>query len=342
MVTIKEVATAAGVSPSTVSYVVTGNKKLPAATVTKVRAAILELGYTPNPAGRALSLGRTNIIGVVASILTDLSETEADIFMRFARAAMFSAKEYGYDILMMGRGKDELLAAPLVDGLIIMDIRFDDPRLPGIKSLGRPTVLVGMPDDPHGMSAVDLDFAGSAHLAVEHLAALGHRDIAVLGSTTEGTSELSWSVRFEQGIKDAGESSGVSASFWAAGSGPKDLDRWLKDAARERPHTSAIVLLNVALLDALLRRAAQRGVSIPRDLSIVVLATDEHMQHRHPDITLLNVPGARMLELAIQLLRQELAGEGSFTRVLVPPRLIERGSTAAAAPGALRKLAARR
>lgn len=343
MVTIREVATAAGVSPSTVSYVVTGNKKLPAATVAKVRASILELGYTPNAAGRALSLGRTNIIGVVASILTDLSETEADIFMRFVRAAMFSAKEYGYDILMMGRGKDELVAAPLVDGLLVMDIRFDDPRLPVIKSLGRPTVLVGMPDDPHGMSAVDLDFAGSAHLAVEHLAALGHRDIAVLGSTSEGTSELSWSVRFERGMKDAAESNEVAASFWAAGSSDQDLDRWLKDAARERPDTSAIVLLNVALLDALLRRAAERGVSIPRDLSIVVLATDEHMERRHPDITLLNVPGAKMLERAIQLLRQELSGEGSFTRVLIPPRLIDRGSTAQAAPGGpLRALAARR
>lgn len=341
MVTIREVAMAAGVSPSTVSYVVTGNKKLPAATVAKVRASILELGYTPNATGRALSLGKTNIIGVIASILTDLSETEADIFMRFVRAAMFSAKGYGYDILMMGRGQDELLAAPLVDGLLVMDIRFDDPRLPLIKSLGRPAVLVGMPEDAQGMSAVDLDFAGSARLAVEHLVSLGHRQIAVLGSTTEGTSELSWSVRFERGMTEAAQRAGVSASFWTAGSSAQDLDHWLDEAVRTHPDTTAVVLLNVALLDPLLRRAAERGVSIPRDFSVVVLASDEHMERRHPEITLLNVPGSQMLESAVRLLQQELTGEGTVTRELIPARLIDRGSTAPAVPGGFRALAAR-
>lgn len=339
MVTMRDVAAAAGVSLSTVSYVVTGNKKLPPETVAKVRASILELGYSPNAAGRALSLGRTNIIGVVASIETDLSEPETDIFMRFMRAAMFSAKGYGYDILLMGRGADELLAAPLVDGLLVMDIRFNDSRLPLIKSLGRPAVLVGMPEDSVGMSAVDLDFAASAALAAEHLAALGHREIAVLTSSTGGTSELSWSVRFERGMTEAAERLGIRATFWAAGSGARDLDRWLEEAARERPDTTAIVLPNVAVLDALLRRATERGVSIPGDLSIVVLASDEHLHHRHPEITLLDVPGARMLDAAIGLLRNELAGEGTLTHEFIAPRLIDRGSTGAApAAGALAAL----
>lgn len=342
MVTMRDVAAAAGVSLSTVSYVVTGNKKLPPETVAKVRASILELGYSPNAAGRALSLGRTNIIGVVASIVTDLSEPEADIFMRFMRAAMFSAKSYGYDILLMGRGEDELLAAPLVDGLLVMDIRFDDARLPLIKSLGRPAVLVGMPEDSAGMSAVDLDFAASGRLAIEHLVSLGHRDIAVLGSATAGTSELSWSVRFERGLRQSAQEHAVSPSFWTAGSSARDLDGWLDEAARERPGTSAIVLLNVALLDALLRRAAERGVSIPRDLSIVVLASDEHLAHRHPEITLLDVPGAHMLENAIKLLRRELSGDATLTRELIPARLIDRGSTAPFSAGGLRALAGAR
>lgn len=136
MVTIREVAAAAGVPPSTVSYVITGNKRLPPETVAKVQASIRALGYRPSAAGRALSLGRTNILGLVAAVLPELPEAEADSFMRFVRAAIFSAKRQGYNILIMDGGESDLRAVPLVDGLLVMDIRYRDERIPVIVSLG--------------------------------------------------------------------------------------------------------------------------------------------------------------------------------------------------------------
>ena len=339
MVTIREVAAAAGVSASTVSYVVTGNKRLPAETVAKVRASIRDLGYRPNAAGRALSLGRTNIIGVVTAVRPGLPDAEADIFMRFVLAAMFSAKRYGYNILMMDGGIDDLQATQLVDGLLVMDIRYREERIEAIRSRGIPIVLVGMPLDTGGLSAVDLDFAEAGRLAVNHLADLGHRHIAVLGSLTPGTSELSWSVRFGLGAESVAAEREVRLSPWAGGSTVAELDRWLDDVADDSPGATAIVMLNVALIEPLLRRVAERGVVIPEDLSLVVLASGEQMDRVYPAVTLLDVPGAEMLETATQMLIALMAREEPGSTVLLPARLETRGSTAPPKPGALRRLA---
>lgn len=84
MVTIRDVAADAGVAPSTVSYVLSGNKRLPDATVQKVLTSVSRLGYRPSPTGRALALGRTNIIiGMLASFSQTTTEDETDVFMRF-------------------------------------------------------------------------------------------------------------------------------------------------------------------------------------------------------------------------------------------------------------------
>jgi DNA-binding LacI/PurR family transcriptional regulator len=228
--------------------------------VARVQASIRELGYTPNAAGRALSLGRTNIIGLVTAVLPELPEAEADIFMRFVRAAIFSAKRHGYNILLMDGGVQDLQATPLVDGLLVMDIRYHEDRLSLIRSRGVPAVLVGMPEQTAGLSAVDLDFAEAGQLAVRHLAELGHRDIAILGSTTAGTDELSWSVRFHRGAAEAARRAGARLSPSACGPTAAELDRWLDEATAQDGVPTAIILLNVALIEPLLRRAAERRV----------------------------------------------------------------------------------
>lgn len=338
MVTIRDVAAAAGVSPSTVSYVVTGNKRLPPATVAKVQASIRELGYRPSAAGRALSLGRTNIIGLVAAVLPELPEAEADIFMRFVRAAIFSAKRDGYNILMMDGGEADLRATPLVDGLLVMDVRYREERIPVISSLGIPAVLVGMPEDAAGLSAVDLDFAGAGRLAVDHLAALGHRDVAVVGSTTAGTSELSWSVRFHRGVDAAAAEHGVYVRTWAGGATVEELDRWLDEERERLAQTTAVVLLNVALVEPLFRRASERGVRVPEDLSVIVLASRDRLERLYPTLTLLDVPGDAMLDAAVMELLRIMGGAAAGSGTLLPAHLVTRHSTAAPLPGGVGRL----
>lgn len=334
MVTIRDVAEAAGVSASTVSYAFSGNKRLPPETVARVRESARKLGYWPDPTARALSLGKTNIIGLLASVAPQQPEADADIFMRFVRSAMFAAKERGYDLLVMGRDEDQTVTDPIVDALLVMDVLMRDHRLPMIRSIGKPAVVVGMPEDTAGLSAVDLDFAGAARLAVEHLAELGHRDISIVGSLRAG-EELSWATRFRTGAMDAGRAADASVSFQSVGAESDNFDRWFDELLEARPDTTAIILHNVPLLDALLRCSRERGFAIPEDLSVITLAPIEQMEPLYPDLTVLDLPGRKMLERAVDRAVRELAGEPAGVIELIPPRLLTKRSSGPARLGGL-------
>ena len=80
MATIRDVAADAGVARSTVSYVLSGKKKLPQATIDRVLASVAKLNYRPDPAARALALRRTNILGLLASVSIDTPEADVDVF----------------------------------------------------------------------------------------------------------------------------------------------------------------------------------------------------------------------------------------------------------------------
>lgn len=326
MVTIRDVAEAAGVSPSTVSYVFSGNKRLPATTVARVRASAATLGYRPHATARALSLGRTNIIGLLANVSLRQPEVDADIFMRFVRSAMFASSEHGYDVLIMGRQGDEVLADTLVDALLVMDVRMQDPRLPLIHGIGKPAVLIGMPENTFGLSAVDLDFAQAAQITVEHLADLGHRSIAVLGSPING-GELSWVARFRTGALAAAAQAGIDVRFHDVQDGVTEFDRWFEQMIAREPETTAIVLHNVQLLDSLLLRSRARGFSIPGDLSVITLAPKERMSVLYPDLTILDLPGQQMLERAVDRVVRELSGEQGGVIEFIEPSLQVRAST---------------
>src|SRR5690606_14994556 len=148
----------------------------------------------PHATARALSLGRTNIIGLLANVSLRQPEVDADIFMRFVRSAMFASSEHGYDVLIMGRQGDEVLADTLVDALLVMVVRMQGPRLPCAHGIGVPAVFIGRPEITLWLRAVVLSFAQAAQIAVGRLADLGHRSIAVLASPSNGGA-LSWVAR---------------------------------------------------------------------------------------------------------------------------------------------------
>lgn len=328
MPTIRDVAAAAGVAPSTVSSILSGKKRFPAPTVAKVMASVAELGYRPDSAARALALGRTNIIGFLASVLTDAPAPHADVFMRFVRSAVYTARQRGFDVLLMGKGSEELEGDMLVDALVVMDIRHDDPRLPMLRGRGLPTVLVGVPPDAHGMSAFDLDWAGAARLAVRHLVDLGHCEIACLSSTEQPDGgEFAFEHLFREAFLDEAASLGVRAELITCGSTREAVGAWIDEAANRLPQLSGIVVMEVGVLDLLLRRIASSGATVPGDLSVLAIAPAEEFAHSFPGITVVDVPGKRMVELAVNRALDELAGATPGVQELVPAVLFDQGST---------------
>ncbi|CAM5231180.1 LacI family transcriptional regulator OS=Streptomyces tendae OX=1932 GN=GUR47_38025 PE=4 SV=1 [Streptomyces tendae] len=183
MVTLAEVAQHAGVSASTVSYVLSGKRSISTTTRQRVEESIRKLGYHPNAGARALASSRSNIIALMIPLRTDMY---VPVMMEIAIAVAAGARTHGYDILLLTgeEGPDavrRVTGSGLADAMILMDVELDDERLPLLRGTDQPSVLIGLPADTEGLTCVDLDFRATGALCVEHLAQLGHRDIAVIG-----------------------------------------------------------------------------------------------------------------------------------------------------------------
>ncbi|WP_159806636.1 LacI family DNA-binding transcriptional regulator [Cellulomonas citrea] len=335
MATIRDVAADAGVAASTVSYVLSGNKKLPQATVDRVLASVARLGYRPSPAARALALGRTNILGMLAPLSADTPDADVDIFMRFVRAAMYAAQPRGYDVLVMGRGDDELRGDILADAIVVMDIRVVEARLPLLVDRGLSTVLIGIPDDRLGTTAVDLDFGHAARVMVQHLAAQGHGQLAVLAPPTERPGhELAYRRRFWNAFDAECDRLGVRGTFQpCAGTSDADVEQWLGQVHAVLPGVTGVLVLGVSSLPALDRALNARGLSVPGDLSVVSLAPQEQFETLYPAMTVVDLPGQAMVEWAVNRALDELAGALPGAVRLLPAVLHDRGSTGAPGRG---------
>ena len=94
----------------------------------------------------------------------------------------------------------------MVDALIVMDVERDDLRIPALRGLKQPSVLIGLPDDAAGIACGDLDFAAAAAASLEHLAGHGHRRVALIGPSPavyqRGTS---YADRFLTGFTETAE-----------------------------------------------------------------------------------------------------------------------------------------
>lgn len=183
MPTMSEVARAAGVSTSTVSYVLSGKRSISEETRRQVQEAVSRLGYSPHAGARSLASNRSNVLGLMAPLRADVN---VSVVMQFVAAVVSAAREFDQDVLLLtqddAEGIERVTSRSMVDGLIMMDIEAADPRIPRLAKLRKPAVLIGLPDDAQGLSCVDFDFASASKIAVRHLADLGHQSVAFIGS----------------------------------------------------------------------------------------------------------------------------------------------------------------
>ncbi|MET9965569.1 LacI family DNA-binding transcriptional regulator, partial [Streptomyces sp. NPDC006356] len=187
MVKITDVARHAGVSPSTVSYVLSGKRPISEETRRRVEESIRRLGYRPHAGARALAGRRSNVLALAVPLRPGI---DVPVAMRFAVSVVTTARRHGHDVLLLTQEEGEeglrrVVDTALVDGLIVMDVQLDDPRPALLRGLDRPSVMIGFPADPKGLTCIDLDFKAAGEACVEHLARLGHRAVALVGSPPE-------------------------------------------------------------------------------------------------------------------------------------------------------------
>jgi LacI family transcriptional regulator, repressor for deo operon, udp, cdd, tsx, nupC, and nupG len=287
--TIKDVARAAGVSKGAVSFAFNGRPGISAETRERILAAARELGWSPSSRARALSVSQSLAVGLVIARSPETLRSDP-FFPAFIAGLESVLAENGYALLLQVTPDHEnelesyrrLAAEGRVDGVVLTDLRIDDPRPGLLRELDLPTVVVG-PDVVAGdWPAVTVDDRKAMRSVVEHLIGLGHERIAHVAGPDElvhGRSRReAWAEALEAARLPLGPL--VEADF-SAESGAA-ATRELLDLA-EPP--TAIAYANDLMAISGLAVAVSRGLDVPSQLSITGYDDSELSGYVRPPLT---------------------------------------------------------
>ncbi|GAA2139902.1 LacI family DNA-binding transcriptional regulator [Kitasatospora kazusensis] len=323
----RDVAALAGVSQATVSLVFSGSEaghRVSEATRHRVREAARSLGYRPQAAGRQLRLGRSGMI------LLAVPNILGPFFGRVLSGVHEEAGKHGLAVVVSsGWGSSTLAEAATTsrfDGLLICSP--DDSQL---GELPADTPVVFLDADPATggtRPTVGLDVAGGMRQAVEHLVALGHRRIGHLRST-----HSAYTFRVRQA---AFEAAAHGLDVLEVGVSLNEGQRAARSAAYQllgrpdRPH--AVVCDDDVVASGLYQAAAELGLRIPADVSVVGIDNIPVADLLAPPLTTVDLPGEELGRVGVGALAALLAGEPVPPVPPLTTGLVVRASTRAARP----------
>ncbi|MEU3224294.1 LacI family DNA-binding transcriptional regulator [Streptomyces sp. NPDC006976] len=330
MVTLAEVAQHAGVSASTVSYVLSGKRSISVATRERVEQSIQQLGYHPNAGARALASSRSNIIALMVPLRTDMY---VPVMMEIAIAVATTARTHGYDVLLL-TGEEgpaavrRIAGSSLADAMILMDVELHDERLPLLRETDRAAVLIGLPADTDGLTCVDLDFEATGALCVEHLAGLGHREIAVIGEAAAVYERhTGFAERTVDGVRAKAQETGVRVLHRPCEGGYAAMAQTLSRIFDERPGTTGFIVQNESAVEPLLNLLRQQGRAVPEDVSVVAICPEQVASQASVRLTSVAIPAQEMGRRSVEQVVAKLSGRGTDEVELLAPELTVREST---------------
>jgi LacI family transcriptional regulator len=330
-VTIRDVAERAKVNISTVSRALNPEARhlIGDEAVMRVVVAAKALGYRQNKLASALTRGRSQVVGVL------LPDIENAVFPPIIRGIEERLAAAGYAVLIANAGGTavereravEQMFDRQVDGLVIATASRDDPVVRRCILEQVPLVLVNRAEEHRLAPEVINDDFYSMQLALDHLAALGHRRIAHLaGPQSLATGYARW-----QGVRIAAQRHELPPIVMV------EATEYTREAGRTaggellRRHrsTTAIVASNDLLALGCYDAIAAVGLQCPKDISVVGHNDIPLADMVHPALTTLRIQHREMGRQAAQLLLQRLSSsETKPVRVTLAPELIVRGSTA--------------
>ncbi|TFH53191.1 LacI family transcriptional regulator [Actinomyces viscosus] len=326
-----DVARAAGVSPSTVTYVLSGQRSTRSSTRERVMRAVRELGYHPNTAARSLASPVLRTVGVLfRRQRATIDANDLDYVDGVRRALEPSGIQVVIPVMKSPASLIELrslVRSGSLGGVVLMDVAQGDEREEMLLKEKVPTVLIGSSGRSDGAPGIDTDFAQMAGAAIAHLAGLGHRRIvALLRETAHDDSHA----RQDQGhelLRAAGDL-GVDLlvrqvpELALAGGDVVGADG-LADGC------TAVVSNNPAALVGLACAAKVHGLSIPADLSVLTLGVTEYGGRQGQAFSEMSVDREAMGAAAGSTLLARLRGHPAPAehRALMSAVLRDRGST---------------
>jgi DNA-binding LacI/PurR family transcriptional regulator len=331
--TMADVARLAGVSASTVSYVLTGARPISQPTRERIQRAMQDLGYTPNVFARSLKSKRSRIIAVL------FPRHDRDLglsSLEYILGASDHAQDRGYHLLLWTTDVEalddlaQLARQGLVDGALVMEVQLRDPRIEVLRQAGLAFAMIGRNADPAGVDFADTNFDQCARLAVDHLAGAGHEHLGFV-NLSAATIEAGRgnAIRLRDGIVRAAAGRCVRLTALACESSIAGGRAAFAELLARDPDLSAVIAFNEQATPGIMRAAAGHGWRVPEDFS--VLSIDMPAQAAlmtTPTMTTVGPTAAGMGRAAADMLIRRLEGEpAGVTQILFDGELELRESS---------------
>ncbi len=334
-VSIKDVAREAGVSTTTVSYVL--NRKpsqtISAETTERIWQAVRKLNYVPNLNARSLTSQKTNLIGVV------IPQTEPGKEFMFANpfygellsAIEYTARRNGYHLLLSGPDPDQnysqIARNRSVDGIIIVG-SYPDRNITELHQLSVPVVLVDTYIKDPLFHTIGIDDRQGGLLATRYLIAHGHREIAfVSGSVSEQGVTQKRFLGYMDALNEAGLAMDEKRLY--LGTVSFDFAQSVAEEMRKRGSRETAAFTTADILGmGLIKGLRKLGKSVPKDMSIVGFDDLDLACMTDPSLTTVHQDIAAKGTNAVQIILDAMAGRTEKQERILPIRLEERESVA--------------
>jgi LacI family transcriptional regulator len=335
--TMNDVARAAGVSRTAVSFALNNipNGNISDATRQRILEVARELDYAPNTQALNLVTGKTMLLALV--LRKTSSQVAGDEFLsEVIEGAMQAIEPHGYHLMIHAAQQNEpnstyrqLIRTRKVDGLLISSPMVHDPEIRLLHDEGTPIVLQGATDEAD-IAYVDVDNRQGAYVAVKHLTDLGHRRIGYISnapfSYTASGERLDGYCRALAEVGVDYDETLVRQGDFTDASGYRPMLELLDLPA---PPTAMFIGSDTVALGAL-QAIRERGLTIPRDLSVIGFDNIPVGKYLEPPLTTVHLPAFDLGRHAASMLLALLNGDPLPRRqVSLPTRLIIRSSTAA-------------
>lgn len=333
--TIADIALRAGVSKTSVSYAFNDPSRLAQGTVARILAVADELGYSPNPVARSMSIGRTGTIGVL--VPQPLPEVlKNPFFSEFLEGVADAAGKADLPIMLVPPVRGSMQHAvngAAVDGFLTIGLESFRPSMHILERRGRPYVMVDG-DPTEGVACVNVDDEGGAYSAMRHVLTKGHRDIGILGIRSPqrgrwqkyvGTLKRRMAgytrALAEVGLSMESGSVRLTECEVSAEAGRSAFGRlW-----RSRRPTALVAMGDLIAIGAL-EAARHAGLVLPDDLAIVGFDDIPEARWVSPALTTVRQPAREKGCVAAEMLIGLLNGTAAPHHVMLETQLIERQS----------------
>lgn len=340
-VTIKDVAKRAGVSPSTVSRVLSNHPRISTETSKRVKVIMEQMGYHPNIMAKSLVSKTTNSICIM--LPKSAEELFSNFFfMELIRGIVTQASRLGYDVLISSGsnekeevdGVSRLLNGRRVDGVILLYSRKDDPVIDFLHDNGHNFVLIGRSEQYPDILSVDNNNVQASYDATKHLISLGHERIGFVS----GPPHLVVSKDRLKGYLDALHDAGLeSKQEWIVegeflqDSGYRAMSFFMN--LPDRP--TSIVLIDDVVAFGVLRGLNELNYKVPEDLCLVSFNNIPLTELSTPPLSSIDIGIYNLGYTASQVLIQSIqnSNDSSYQkRQIIPHRLIVRDSSMYSVP----------